>query len=144
MSANTFDVAIAGEHIAKKFGHVQALSDANVKVRRGEVVALFGDNGAGKSTFLKTLLGMITPDEGRVVVADEPARLRSIRDAHHLGVQAVHQDLALAPELSVIDNMFIGNEILRPGVASRFGILNRRDMAEKVDAALRELSIKLP
>lgn len=137
-------VAISGRHIAKRFGHVQALSDANVTVHAGEVVALFGDNGAGKTTFLKTLLGMERPDAGELVVADKPVRLESIRDAQQLGVEAVHQDLALAPELSVVDNMFLGHEILRQGVYHAIGVLNRAEMTERADAALRELSIKLP
>jgi ABC-type sugar transport system ATPase subunit len=137
-------IAVAGQHISKRFGHVQALSDANVTVRAGEVVALFGDNGAGKSTFLKTLLGIEKPDSGTVIVGDEVAILSSIRDAQTLGVEAVHQDLALAPELSVVDNMFFGHEMLRPGIGRLFGVLNRREMTERTDIALRELSIKLP
>jgi simple sugar transport system ATP-binding protein len=137
-------VAISGRHIAKRFGHVQALSDANVTVHEGEVVALFGDNGAGKTTFLKTLLGMERPDAGELVVAGKPVRLESIRDAQRLGIEAVHQDLALAPELSVVDNMFLGHEMLRKGVFHAVGVLNRADMTERADAALRELSIKLP
>ncbi|GGL93306.1 ATP-binding cassette domain-containing protein [Nakamurella endophytica] len=139
-----FETAIAGRHIAKRFGHVQALTDANVTVRAGEVVALFGDNGAGKSTFLKTLIGMIKPDAGEFVVADRPVSFSSIRDAQDAGVECVHQDLALAPDLSVVDNMFLGNEMRHRGVLGRLGVVNRREMTERADAALRELSIKLP
>lgn len=137
-------IAIAGHGIAKRYGHVQALSDATVVVRSGELVALFGDNGAGKSTFLKTLLGIAVPDSGTLVVADAEVKLASVRDGQDLGVEAVYQDLALAPELSVVDNMFLGHEKVREGLAGRFGILNRNHMAEKADAALRDLSIKLP
>jgi simple sugar transport system ATP-binding protein len=137
-------IAIAGRHIAKRFGHVQALSDASVTVHRGEVVALFGDNGAGKSTLLKTLLGLERPDSGEMIIGDDVVRLESIRDAQGLGVEAVHQDLALAPELSVIDNMFLGHEPMRGGPLRVFGVLDRAEMTERADAALRGLSIKLP
>ena len=137
-------VAIAGRGIAKRFGHVQALSDANVTVRSGEVVALFGDNGAGKSTFLKTLLGINSPDSGEVIIGGERVHLSSIRDAQSRGVEAVHQDLALAPDLSVVDNMFLGHEIFTRGVLRGLGVVNRRDMMERADTALRALSIKLP
>jgi ABC-type sugar transport system ATPase subunit len=141
---DTRKIAIAGRHIAKRFGHVQALSDANVTVHAGEVVALFGDNGAGKSTFLKTLLGMEKPDSGTLVVADEEVEFTSIRDAQDRGVECVHQDLALAPELSVVDNMFFGHELMHAGVLKVFGVMDRARMTELADTALRELSIKLP
>jgi simple sugar transport system ATP-binding protein len=140
----SFDIAISGQHIAKRFGHVQALTDANVTVHAGEIVALFGDNGAGKSTFLKTLIGMVKPDEGKFIVADKPVTFSSIRDAQEAGVECVHQDLALAPDLSVVDNMFLGNERLRPGFLGKLGVLDRKEMTERSDQALRELSIKLP
>lgn len=137
-------VAIAGHHIAKKFGHVQALSDANVTVHAGEVVALFGDNGAGKSTFLRTLLGMQQPDAGQLIVGGQPVELTSIRDAQALGVECVHQDLALAPALSVVDNMFFGHEERYAGIRGLLGVMNRKHMTELADVALRELGIKLP
>jgi ABC-type sugar transport system ATPase subunit len=140
----TFSVAIAGEHVAKRYGHVQALSDANITVHAGEIVALFGDNGAGKSTFVKSLLGVVRPDTGRIVIADQPVHLESIRDAQSKGVDAVHQELALAPDLSVIDTMFLGHEVLRSGLLGRLGVLSRREMAERADEALRRLGIKLP
>ncbi len=137
-------IAIAAEHVSKKFGHVQALRDASIQVRYGEVVGLCGDNGAGKSTFLRILQGIYHPDSGRLYIDHHPVTLHSVRDAQRLGVDTVHQDLALAPELSVIDNMFLGHETLRSGILGRFGVLAHKEMSEKTDAALRELSIALP
>jgi simple sugar transport system ATP-binding protein len=142
--ANGSRIAIAGEHIAKRFGHVQALIDANISVRRGEVVALFGDNGAGKSTFLRCLQGVYRCDAGRLIVDNEPVTLASIRDAQAHGVECVHQDLALAPELSVVDNMFLGKEQLTGGVLGTLGVLDRKTMSDRAAQALKELSITLP
>jgi simple sugar transport system ATP-binding protein len=128
---NRPDVAIAAHNLARRFGHVQALSDASVEVHSGEVVALFGDNGAGKSTLLKMLLGIVRPDSGSIVIGDEPVELHSVRDAQ-------------APDLSVMDNMFLGHELLQPGLRRLFGSLQRKEMAERADQALRDLNIKLP
>jgi ABC-type sugar transport system ATPase subunit len=127
-------------NVARRFGHVEALRDANVIVPAGKVVALVGDNGAGKSTLMKTLLGINKPDRGEVIINDEAVRLHGIRDAQALGLEAVHQDLALAPHLSVVENMFLGHELTGPA----FGTLARREMTERADAALSELGIKLP
>jgi simple sugar transport system ATP-binding protein len=135
------DAVIGCRHVGKQFGHVQALRDATVTVPAGKVVALVGDNGAGKSTLLKILLGLQRPDSGEVTISGEPVRLDSVRDAQALGVDAVHQDLALAPHLSVVDNMFLGHEELRPGLGRRFGVLARRRMTERTAEALKELSI---
>jgi ABC-type sugar transport system ATPase subunit len=137
-------IAIAGLHIAKRFGHVRALSDASVTVRSGQVVALFGDNGAGKSTFVKTLLGILQPDAGELIVSDRKVTPSTVRDTQALGVDCVHQDLALAPDLSIVDNMFLGHEVVHRGVRGRLGIVARREMAERSDTALQELGIKVP
>lgn len=136
-------VAIGGRNIAKRYGHVQALTDATVTVAPGEVVALFGDNGAGKSTLLKSLLGIVTPDSGEVVIDNETVVLSSIRDAQTRGVDCVHQELALAPDLSVVDNMFLGHEVVKRGV-KLLGLSDRAEMMDRADQALRELGIKLP
>lgn len=142
--ARTSDAVVGCRHVAKQFGHVQALRDATVTVPAGRVVALVGDNGAGKSTLLRTLLGLERPDAGEVIIAGQPAALHSVRDAQALGVDAVHQDLALAPDLSVVDNMFLGHEELGGGLRRSFGVLARRQMSERAAAALRDLSIRLP
>jgi simple sugar transport system ATP-binding protein len=137
-------VAIAAEHASKQFGHVEALRDASIRVEYGQIVALFGDNGAGKSTFLRILQGIYRPDGGQVIVAGEPVTMHSVRDAQALGVDTVHQDLSLAPDLSVTDNMFLGHEMPRRGPLGRLGVLDRRTMAERAEAALAEVGISLP
>lgn len=142
--ARTVDAVIGCLHVAKQFGHVQALRDATITVPAGKVVALVGDNGAGKSTLLRTLLGLERPDAGEVIIDGRPVALHSVRDAQSLGVDAVHQDLALAPDLSVVDNMFLGHEDVSGRMGRSFGVLARRRMAERAAAALRDLSIRLP
>ncbi|MGE3194722.1 MAG: ATP-binding cassette domain-containing protein, partial [Microbacteriaceae bacterium] len=108
--------AIAGSHLAKSFGNVHALVDASVSVQPGEVVAIVGDNGAGKSTFLNCLIGVHKPDAGEITVHGEPVEFASVRDAQQRGVDCVYQDLALAPDLSVVDNMYLGHEQRRAGL----------------------------
>jgi ABC-type sugar transport system ATPase subunit len=123
-------VAIAARGLAKRFGHVDALTDASVEVAPGEVVALVGDNGAGKTTLLHCLLGIETADAGQIEVPE--------------GVGCVHQELALAPDLSVSDNMFLGHELLAPGPRGRFGALDRGEMRRRAETALAELGIEVP
>jgi ABC-type sugar transport system ATPase subunit len=141
---NDRTVALAGSHVEKRFGHVQALVDASIQVHNGEIVALFGDNGAGKSTLLRILLGIYRPDGGEIAMDGAKVEMSSIRDAQLHGIEAVHQDLALAPDLSVIDNMFLGHEDVRPGMIGRIGVLARRKMAARAEDALSQLAIKLP
>jgi len=136
--------AFAANRIRKTFGHVVALDDARIDVRAGEVVALFGDNGAGKSTLNKVLLGIEQPDAGTVEIAGEEVVLHSIRDAQARGLSAVHQDLALAPDLTVAENMFLGHELRAAGVRGRIGFLDRRAMTSQAATALEDLSIRLP
>lgn len=137
-------VAIAARSVSKQFGHVQALRDVTLTVKSGEIVAVFGDNGAGKSTLMKVMLGVLRPDEGGVEIHGESVQLESIRDAQSRGVDAVHQDLALAPDLSVLESVFLGHELVHPGWRGKVGILSRREMGRHADAALRRLAIKLP
>jgi simple sugar transport system ATP-binding protein len=143
-TTTTVPPAIAGSHLSKQFGNVQALVDASISVQPGEVVALVGDNGAGKSTFLNCLIGVHQPDSGQITVKGEPVQFNSVRDAQLLGVDCVYQDLALAPDLSVVDNMYLGHETRRSGLGGRLGLLARRDMIERADHELRSLSIALP
>jgi ABC-type sugar transport system ATPase subunit len=96
--------------ISKSFGAVQALSDVDLEVRAGEVTALLGDNGAGKSVLIKTVAGIHSPDHGAIEWEGQPVRIRTPRDAAALGIETVYQDLALCNNLDIVENMFLGRE----------------------------------
>jgi ABC-type sugar transport system ATPase subunit len=138
------ELAIAARNVSKRFGHVQALEDVTLTVAPGEIVALYGDNGAGKSTLMKVMLGVLQPDAGAIEIGGQEVKLSTIRDSQVFGVDAVHQDLALAPDLSVLDSMFLGHELMRTGLLGKLGFLNRRQMAREAGAALERLAIRLP
>ena len=99
--------------ISKRFGAVEALTDVDFEVYRGEVVALVGDNGAGKSTLVKVIAGVIEPDEGSISVEGSPVSIRGPQDAARFGIRTIFQDLALAGNLSVVDNLFLGRELTK-------------------------------
>jgi ABC-type sugar transport system ATPase subunit len=98
------------EHVSKSFGAVQALVDVDFDVRAGEVTALVGDNGAGKSVLIKCIAGIHSPDGGQIHWEGRPVRIRSPRDAAHLGIDTVYQDLALCDNLDIVQNMYLGRE----------------------------------
>lgn len=120
--------ALEAEGLTKRYGHVTALDGASFTARAGEVTALIGDNGAGKSTLVKALSGVITPDSGTIRLSDGPVRLNSPQHARELGIETVFQDLALAPELGPAENMFIGQELLKPGWLGKLGVLDKQRM----------------
>ncbi len=99
--------------VSKHFGAVQALTKVDFEVRAGEVMALVGDNGAGKSTLIKGVAGIYAFDGGEIFFADRPVHIRGPRDAAALGIEVVYQDLALADNLDVVANMFLGRELIR-------------------------------
>jgi ABC-type sugar transport system ATPase subunit len=99
--------------VNKHFGAVQALTGVDIDVPASEVTALIGDNGAGKSVLIKCIAGIHTPDAGEIRWNGEPVHIRSPRDAARLGIETVHQDLALADNLDIVQNMFLGRERLR-------------------------------
>ena len=97
--------------LSKAFGSVQALSDVDFEVRDGEVMALVGDNGDGKSTLIKCVAGIYPIDSGEVLFDGEPVTIHGPKDAAKLGIEVVYQDLALCDNLDVVQNMFLGREI---------------------------------
>src|SRR5438270_10700871 len=96
--------------ITKRFPGVVALQDVSLRLARGEVLALMGENGAGKSTLMKVLGGAYPPDEGEIFVDAKPVTLHGVKDAKRLGIALIHQELMLAPNLSIAGNIFLGNE----------------------------------
>jgi D-xylose transport system ATP-binding protein len=99
--------------ISKNFGAVQALQDVNLDIPAGKITALVGDNGAGKSTLIKTISGIWPPTSGAMYWKGQPANVRTPRDADALGIATVYQDLALADNLDIVQNMFLGHEKLK-------------------------------
>jgi ABC-type sugar transport system ATPase subunit len=96
--------------VSKNFGPVQALNDVDLEVRAGEVTALIGDNGAGKSVMIKCIAGIHTPERGEILWDGKPVRIRTPREAAALGIETVYQDLALCNNLDIVQNMFLGRE----------------------------------
>ncbi|MBV8474524.1 MAG: sugar ABC transporter ATP-binding protein [Hyphomicrobiales bacterium] len=105
------DVVLAARNIGKIYGSTHALKGVNFDVRRGKVTTLFGENGAGKSTLMKILSGVATPSSGTILLDGAPVAFASSTDARDLGVSIIHQELSLAPNLSVRDNIFMGREL---------------------------------
>src|SRR6187551_3831430 len=97
--------------LSRSFGHVRALNNADFDINAGEVVALIGDNGAGKSTLVKALTGNLDVDEGEILFDGEPVHFTTPHEASAVGIEVVHQDLALAPHLDAAQNMFLGREL---------------------------------
>ncbi len=138
----TAEFVIEAVDIVKRFGHVQALSGASLQVRPGEVLALVGDNGAGKSTLTKIICGALAPDGGRLTFWGETTSVTSIRHAQELGVETVYQDLALAPDLTVAENMFLGREPLRRGPIGGWpATLDRKRMRDASHEAIGRAGI---
>jgi simple sugar transport system ATP-binding protein len=127
--------------IVKHFGRVHALRGADFSVNAGEVVALIGDNGAGKSTLVKTLSGVHVPDSGEIIFDGRPVQLPTPEAARELGIETVYQDLALAPDLESSANLFLGREVLRPGLLGRLGFLDTAAMRERTASAFGELGV---
>src|SRR5688500_2867632 len=100
--------AVALSHVSKSFAGLKVLNDVSFDVRRGEVHALLGENGAGKSTLIKIMAGLYQPDEGEVAVNGVSAKFVAPREAHAAGIATVHQELLLFPELTVAENIFLG------------------------------------
>jgi D-xylose transport system ATP-binding protein len=122
--------------ISKAFGAVQALYRVDFEVRRGEVMALVGDNGAGKSTLIKGIAGIYPFDEGEVHFEGAPVHIHGPRDAARLGIEIVYQDLALADNLDVVANMFLGRERTRNGF-----VLDESSMERTSRETLDSLSV---
>jgi len=138
-------IALEARRLAKRYGPVEALRSVDLALMPGRIVALLGDNGAGKSTLLKSLCGAVTPDSGEILIDGVPVAIESMAMAHQLGIGVVFQDLSLAPDLRVYENLFLGHEVIRKDAIGRlFGLTDRETMRRACFDALAELNINLP
>lgn len=133
---------LSARGLVKRYGRVTAMDRADFDLYPGEILAVIGDNGAGKSSLIKALSGALMPDEGEIRLDGEVAKFASPMDAQRAGIETVHQSLALSPSLSIADNMFLGREIRRPGMlGSVFRMLDRPAMQKIARDKLSELGL---
>jgi fructose transport system ATP-binding protein len=139
MAAN---IVMQARGLVKRYGHVTALDGADFELRAGEILAVIGDNGAGKSSLIKVLSGATIPDAGEVVLDGRAVHFRSPIDARRAGIETVYQDLAVAPAMSIAENLFLGRELRRrnfPGAVLR--MLDKKRMLLESIAYMQELKI---
>jgi len=127
--------------ISKSFGMVKALQEVDLNLYYNEVLGLVGDNAAGKSTLVKILSGVYTPDEGEIFMEGEKVRFTSPADPRKLGIEMIYQDLALVPNLSIAGNIFLGKELVKNLLGMK--ILNRKRMFEKSWQTMAKLGIDI-
>jgi ABC-type sugar transport system ATPase subunit len=132
--------------LGKHYGGVIALTGVDFNLAPGEHAAIVGDNGAGKSTFVRMVSGAERPDEGEIWFGGQHHTFRSPLDAREAGIETVYQDLSLADDLDVIDNLFLGRELFRLRVLglSISSVLNRREMRKRAQVILDEVGVQIP
>ena len=130
--------------VNKRFGAVQALIDVDFRAEAGEVVALVGDNGAGKSTLIKTVSGVGLADSGEFRFLGEPVHISGPQDATALGIATVYQDLALADNLDVAGNLYLGRESFLPGPLRSLRLLDDTSMEQRSVELIESLSSRIP
>jgi inositol transport system ATP-binding protein len=126
------------EHLCKRFPGVVALDDFSLDLRPGQVHALVGENGAGKSTVMKILAGILKPNEGRILFRGQPFEAKSAFDAIAKGITMIPQELDLVPDLTVAMNIFLGNEVMARG-----GLMQNRRMAERARKMLKDFDLDI-
>lgn len=128
--------------LVKRYGRVTALNNADFDLYPGEILAVIGDNGAGKSSLIKAISGAVTPDEGEIRLEGKPVQFKSPMEARTAGIETVYQNLALSPALSIADNMFLGRELRKPGIlGSWLRMLDRTAMEKRAREKLTELGL---
>jgi ABC-type sugar transport system ATPase subunit len=137
------DYILETRDITKRFGGLTAVDKVSIGLKAGEALALLGDNGAGKSTLIKIISGVHKPDEGEILIGGAVARIESPMDALAAGIETIYQDLALAENLDVGANIFLGRERTRRALGL-VKVLDDADMAEEARKVLERLDIQIP
>ncbi len=139
---STVTPVVQGRAIVKRYGHVTAIDHSDFELLPGEILAVIGDNGAGKSSIVKAICGAVTPDEGEIRIEGKPVHFTSPIEAREMGIEIVYQTLALSPALSIADNMFVGREIRKQGfLGDWFRMLDKKAMEDFAREKLTELGL---
>lgn len=131
-------------NLTKRFGGLVAVDDVSFDVNMGEVVGLVGDNGAGKSTLIKMIAGVHQPDGGQIFFQGQEVTFSGPGDARDLGIETIYQDLALAENLDVASNIFLGREVKQPRIGGLLHTLDRNKMRDESANILTRLDIRIP
>ena len=140
--SNNSQSMIRCEKLNKWYGGIHALIDVSVDIKKGESVGLVGDNGAGKSTFIKILSGVHKQDSGSFYFDGKLTHLKNAKDSMRLGIETIYQDSALAPTLSIARNLFVGREPTNYNIGS-FGLMDRSKMATEALEAIKRVELDL-
>ncbi len=133
---------VKGRNLVKRYGHVTAIDNSDFELLPGEILAVIGDNGAGKSSIVKAICGALQPDEGVLEIDGAPVTFSSPIEARAMGIEVVYQTLALSPALSIADNMFMGREIRKSGIWGEwFKMLDKKEMERFARDKLSELGL---
>ena len=127
--------------LVKRYGQVTALDGADFELRAGEILAVIGDNGAGKSSLIKALSGALIPDQGEIWLDGKRIHFKSPIDARRAGIETVYQDLAVAPAMTIAENLFLGRELRRPGLLGRLGVIDKKRMLQESVARMNDLKV---
>ncbi|MFW2355863.1 ATP-binding cassette domain-containing protein [Hydrogenophaga sp.] len=135
-------LVIQAKGLVKRYGQVTALDGADFELRAGEILAVIGDNGAGKSSLIKALSGATIPDEGQIFLDGQAIHFKSPIDARRAGIETVYQDLAVAPAMTIAENLFLGREILRAGFLGRFlRMMDKKKMLAESISRMNDLKV---
>ena len=138
----TAEPILTTRNLVKRYGRVTALDHCDFDLYPNEILAVIGDNGAGKSTLLQAICGAVTPDDGEIRLDGKPVHFRSPLEARNAGIEAVYQNLALSPALSIADNMFMGREIRKSGfIGNVLKKLDHKAMEKIARDKLNELGL---
>ena len=135
------DPVLWARGLVKRYGNVTAIRGSDFDLFPGEVLAIVGDNGAGKSSLIKALTGALIPDAGTITLNGEEIRFGSPADARNRGIETVYQTLAVSPALDIATNLFLGREIRRRGLLGRLHVLDRNAMRTQAKEQLDALGI---
>ncbi len=128
--------------VVKRYGQVTAIDGADFELRHGEILAVIGDNGAGKSSLIKVLSGAVIPDQGEIFLDGQKVHFKSPVEARRAGIETVYQDLAVAPALDIATNLFLGREKRRAGpLGSVFRMVDKGGMRNEAQNHLADLQI---